>query len=149
MTDLAVGVVGMKGAMEGLARALQTEVDLLKEQLGKHRRLAKYNRRTHFMVLSWVIVFVLLVSDVGRRYCGGMGEQVNGATGATCNVIFWTTEHGGGVGWRILGLVLHLAFLYFFWSRSQVPDDLHDEIATAQVARERTERREAKRRRIS
>lgn len=144
ITDLAIGVVGMKGAMEGLAKALQTDVDQVKEQLDKQRRLSKYNRRTHFMVLSWVVVFVLLVSDIGNRYCD---TDSGDAWGRTCNVVFWTTEHGGGLEWRIVGLITHLGFLFFFWKRSQVPPELWSEVATAQVKRERDERK--RKRRIS
>lgn len=141
VTDLAVGVVGMKGALEAVARGLQTDVEELKQQNVRVRRLSKYNRRTHFMVLTWLIVGGLLASDLGRRYCGADGEQMGGAVGATCNVVFWTTEHGGGPGWRGLGFLLQVTLLVVFWARSQVPADLYGEVAVAQVKRERDEQK--------
>lgn len=146
ITDLTVGVVGLTGALDAVARGLQIEIDDLKATNVKHRRLSKYNRRTHFMVLSWVVVFVLIVSDLGDRYCGGDGTQVGGTAGVTCNVAFWMTEHGGGPGWRWLGFLLQAGVLYWFWKRSQVPEDLLSEVAATQAKQERLARKDAKQR---
>lgn len=137
MTDLTVGVVGMKGAMEGLARALQCEVDDLKTQLDRQRRLTKYARRTWFEVMAYIFMVGLLIADVGRRYCGADGDQVGQTAGAVCNVVFWTTEHGGGVQWRITGMVATAGLLFWLGRRAQVPDDLFDDVPHAQIRRER------------
>lgn len=140
MTDLTIAVVGMKGAMDGLARGLQTEINELQDSNVKQRRLSKYNRRTHFMVLSYVAVLGLLISDLGRRYCGIDGHHVGEPAAQACNATFWTTEHGGGVGWRIAGFLLQVAIVIVLTKRSQVPSDLYPEIAVAQIKRDRADR---------
>lgn len=145
MTELVVGVVGMKGAMEGLAKALQNDVDEVKQQLARQRQLSKYNRRTWFQVMAYIFVVGMLVGDVGRRYCGVGVEQVEGIAGPACNAVFWTTEHGGGVEWRIIGFTLQAALIFWMTKRAQVPPHLYAEVAAAQVKRERKAKRASRR----
>ena len=141
MMDLTIGVVGMKGAMEGLNRALQHDLDEVKTQLARERRLTKYARRTWFEVMAWIFASALLVSDLGRRYCASSGEQVEGVAGPACNVVFWTTEHGGGVGWRIVGATLMIVGIFVLNQRAQVPSDLYEDTTDAQVKTDRARKR--------
>lgn len=137
MTELTVAVVGMRGATEALAQAFRDDINEVKKQLDRQRRLSKYNRRTWFQVMAYIFVVGLLVSDVGRRYCGYDGQHAKGAAGSACNVVFWTTEHGGGGLWRVVGFTLQAALIFWITKRAQVPADLYPEVAAAQVKRER------------
>lgn len=123
--DLAVGVVGLSGAMREVGRALRADVDELREEITTQRMLAKYSRRTWFEVMAYIFLAGLLVSDLARDFCIVFPGSGAAAYPRACNVVFWTTEHGGGPQWRVLGLVLTVLFLFYMGHRAQVPADLY------------------------
>lgn len=130
VTQLAIGVVGMKGALEGVERLLHDDIDELKAEIERQRKLAKYGRRTWFEVMAYIFLVGLLVSDLARTVCtpgpDGVAQFAYG-----CDTVFWTTDHGGDARLRVLGFTLQAALLLWMGRRSQVPADIFDRVPVA------------------
>lgn len=130
VTDLAVGVVGMKGALEGVEQLLKNDIDELKTEIERQRKLAKYGRRTWFEVMAYIFLVGLLVSDWARTYCTP-GPDGTAQFAYGCDAVFWGTDHGGDVRLRVLGFSLQAALLIWMGRRSQVPEDIFDRVPVA------------------
>lgn len=121
VVDLAVGVIGLKGALEHIGGALADEVHELQDEIATQRKLSKYNRRTHFQMLFWVAFFAIHLSDVAN--------ELKERAPILGDFIFWITDDGGGWGWRLLGFLTQMSLFWWLWHRAQVPDELYHRVA--------------------
>lgn len=124
VTDLAVGVVGMHGALDGVAKALTDDVAALRIEINTQRKLSKYNRRTHFQMLFWVAFFAIHLSSAATLW--------EDTAPRLHDFIFWLEP--GSTAWRLAGLAAQLFLFWFFWHRAQVPDELFHRVAAGAEA---------------
>lgn len=127
--DLAVGVVGLRGALESVGTILRHDVEALRHEVETTRRLGKYARRTHFQVMYWVALFAIQVS--------GLAVYLRPTVPELSATLFWLVplESGAFWEWRIFGALLQIIGLAVLWHRAQVPDDLFDRVASGSTGR--------------
>lgn len=129
--DLAIAVVGLHGAIEGVGAILNKDVENLREEINTQRKLAKYARRTWFEVMAWIFLAGLVVSDVGRTYCLPRQGETTTRYPEICDTVFWATNHHGHWSWRVLGLLATVSLLLWMAKRSQVPSEIYIRTPTA------------------
>lgn len=126
VADLAVGVIGLRGALEHVGEALKFDVESLRAEIDIQRKLSKYNRRTHFQMLYWVAFFAIHLAELRTKLPAEFAD-----------FLFWLTDDGGGWGWRLLGAITQITLFWVFWHRAQVPDDLYHRVP-ASLTRKRS-----------
>lgn len=137
-----VSLEALSGALMQFAVHNDERASELEDLVGRHRRLGKYNRRTHFYTMAYMVFGALLLADLA-----------NHATSQWWDLLFWSHNHGrGGTSeyvLRSLGLLWQACYLGFLIKIAQVPLELWPDVTTAQIKREKDARRKTKKFRIS
>lgn len=118
VADLAVAVIGLRGALDSVGAVLKHDVEGLREEIDVQRALSKYSRRTHFQVQYWVAIFALQVG-AGLHYF----ERFPWIAG----FLFWIWPYGPWQA-RVAGFVVQAIGFWYFWHAAQVPDWLFNRV---------------------
>lgn len=146
--ELAESVRTSNKSLEALSGALMQFVILGEERsagiedlVNRHRRLGKYNRRTHFWTMAAMVFGAMFLADMAQH-----------AHSVWWDLLFWSHNHGdGGTSdyvLRTLGLVWQVGYLTYLVRIAQVPLDLWPDVTAAQIKREKDARRKEGRRKF-
>lgn len=146
--ELAATVKASNQSLEALSGALmqfaihaEERTASVEDVINRHRRLGKYNRRTHFWTMAAMVFAALFLADWAQH-----------AQSVWWDLLFWSHNHGdGGTSdyvLRTLGLVWQAGYLTYLIRIAQVPLDLWPDVTAAQIKREKDARRKEGRRKF-
>lgn len=127
VSNLAVGVIGLTGALKDIQRLFAQDIQGLQDEIDTQRKLSKYNRRTHFQMMFFVVLFAVHLRSAAEVYEDDIPQLFA--------FLFWLKDYGYD-GLRVLGFATQALIAWFLWHRAQVPDSLFNRVAAGADAPE-------------